>query len=69
MGKRYGGGTVSDQWTGVIRGYTWSVVDDKMIISFGDGYGMEATFSEDCDAMLDGVFTPDANTCWTAEKW
>lgn len=65
-------GTISHHWLGVISGYTWTVQDNKMIISFGpDQGGMEATFSEDCENMEDGVFVGDfANpTCWRARQY
>lgn len=65
------GGTISDHWLGVISGYSWSVVDNKMFISFGPGEGgMVATFSEDCTELEDGTFVGGINAnCWKARKW
>ncbi|HPO15025.1 MAG TPA: hypothetical protein PLI09_16400 [Candidatus Hydrogenedentes bacterium] len=63
-------GTISDHWLGVISGYTWSVTDNTISISFGEGKnGMEAVFSEDCDSMENGFFTSGSGTCWHARKY
>jgi hypothetical protein len=64
-------GTVSDHWLGVIRDYTWRVEGNKMIVSFGTDKGtMEATFSQDCDRMENGVFVGDfvRFPCWKAGR-
>lgn len=65
-------GGVSHHWLGVIEGYTWSVEDNKIIVSFGPDEGqMEATFSEDCDRMENGTFVGDfaLETCWKASQY
>jgi hypothetical protein len=64
-------GTVSEHWTGVIRGYTWRVENNKMIISFGSDLGsMEGTFSEDCQRIENGVYVGDfvRHDCWKAAR-
>ncbi len=64
-------GTISDHWLGTISGYSWRVEENKMIISFDSERGMEATFSEDCQQLVDGIFTGgSANpTCWKAKQY
>lgn len=64
-------GTIADHWTGVIKGYSWSVVDNKIIIVINANFGMEATLSEDCTEMVDGVYTGEvANpSCWRARQY
>lgn len=64
-------GTIADHWTGVINGYSWSVVDNRMIIVLDEDFGMEASFSEDCTEMVDGVYIGEvANpSCWRARQY
>lgn len=65
------GGAVSNHWLGTISGYSWSVVDNKMIIVLDDpDHRMEATFSEDCEELENGTFIGGINqNCWRAKKW
>jgi len=64
-------GTIADHWTGVIKGYSWSVVDNRIIIVLDDDFGMEADFSEDCSQMVNCIYTGElANpSCWRASRY